>query len=128
MSRLVRFDTLQPFQAVNVLLDPGAIGGPIVIPNCTQVVLRWTMADGKSGHNVMYGRSAGIPAPTVAQANSILTGLSTGAGWTAMAATLSTSTSLAGVTLRSVHAAFQPVVESTGAAVPGADTNIALPN
>jgi hypothetical protein len=125
---LIRLDQLQQFAAINILSDPGMIGGPIVIPNCVQVVLNWTLADGKVGHNVMYGRAAGVPAPTPAQADLIFDALSTGAQWTALAAVLSTSTSFTGLTLRSVHTANNPLVASTHAAKAGADATQALPN
>jgi hypothetical protein len=127
-SRVVNLANFQTFTAINLLLDPGLIGGPVIIPNCVQVVLRWTLASGKIGHNVMYGRTAGVPAPTVPQADAILTALGTGAAWTAFAQRLSVSTALAGVNLRSVHTAGAPIFESTGAAHAGTNPAIALPN
>jgi hypothetical protein len=125
---LVRLDRLQQFAAVNLLLDPGAIGGPVVIPNAIQVTLRWTLASGKIGHNVLYGRTAGVPAPSVAMADALLTALTTGTPWLSFAARLSNSTALAGVTLRSVHEAGLPIFDSTGAAHPGTNAVLALPN
>lgn len=129
MSPLVRLDQLQQFAAVNVLLDPGAVGGPVIIPNCAQIVLNWTLDGGKTAHNVLYGRAAGVPAPTPAQAEAIRSALTSGANWTAMASALAATTALASVTIRSVHTADQPIVQSTGAATPGTGGAVlALPN
>src|SRR5215470_958672 len=117
--RMLRLDQVQQFTAINVLSDPGAAGGPIVVPNCVQIVFQWTQASGKVAHNVLYGRAGGIPSPTVAQAQAIFSALSSGAQWTALSGFLHSATAFSAVTLRSVHAAFQPIVQSTGAAVPG---------
>jgi len=127
-SRVIRLENIQQFQAIQVLSDPGAVGGPVVIPNCMQVVINWSLADGKTGHNVLYGRSAGVPAPTQAMADAIKTALTTGAAWTAFAATIAPANSLASVSLRSVHTAFQPIITSAGAASPGTGTTSSLPN
>jgi len=127
-SRVLDISDLQTFTAVNLLSDAGAIGGPTVIPNCTQVVLTWTLDGGKVGHNVLYGRSAGVPTPSVAQAQAIFTALTTGAGWTAIAARLATTTALSSVSVMSVHTASQPIFFSTGTAVPGTATLPVLPN
>jgi hypothetical protein len=124
---IIRLDHLEQFAAVNLRLDPGAIGGPVVIPNCAQIVLNWTLADGKTGHNVTYGRTVAAPAPTVAQAQAIFAALTTGALWTALASHFAVTTSLASVTIRSVHAIEQPIFQSTGAAVPGTAATNALP-
>lgn len=126
--RVINLANFPTFTAINLLVDPGAIGGPVIIPNCVQIKLNWNLTNGKIGHNVLYGRAAGVPAPTVAQAQAIFSALSTGAAWTAWASILATTTSFASVSLRSVHAAGAPEFLSTGAAVPGTDAGIALPN
>jgi len=128
MPRLFNLANLQQFTAIHVLSDPGNIGGPVVIPNCMQVVLNWTLASGKVGHNVMYGRAAGIPAPTPAMAQALFAAMTTGAAWTTVASQLAPTTALAGVSLRSVHEGEGAIVSSTGAAVPGVNPGIALPN
>lgn len=125
---IIRFDQLQQFAAVNILSDPGAVGGPVVIPFGVQINIAWTLADGKTGHNITYGRTAGVPAPTVAQAQAIFSALTSGAQWTALAASLSNSTALASVSLTSVHTAGLPTVSSTGTAVSGSNAALALPN
>lgn len=125
---LVRIDQLQQFAAVNLLSDPGAVGGPVVIPFAVQVVLNWSIAGGKTGHNVLYGRSTGVPAPTVAQAQSIFSALTTGGLWTSFATHLANVVSLTGVTLTSVHSAGQPSFVSTGAGVAGTNAAVAMPS
>lgn len=125
---LVRLDQLQQFAAVNLLSDPGEVGGPVVIPFATQVVLNWSVAGGKTAHNVLYGRNTGVPAPSVSQAQAIFSALTTGSLWTALATHLSNVVSLTGVTLTSVHTAGLPSFSSTGASVPGSNAAIALPS
>lgn len=127
-SRILRLENLQQFAAINVLSDPGHIGGPIVIPNCVQVLLTWSVAGGKLAHNVLYGRAAGVPAPSIAQAQAIFSGLTTGAQWTAFAGHLSSVVSLNSITLTSVHQAGLPSFVSTGANVPGTGGAVALPS
>lgn len=127
-NRIVNLANLQQFTAINLLSDPGVVGGPVVIPNCTQVVLNWTLEDGKTAHNVLYGRSAGIPNPTPAQATALHTALSTGAAWTAFASALAPNTIFSGVSLRQVHTPGGALVQSTSAAVPGTGTGVSLPN
>jgi hypothetical protein len=124
---IVRLDNLQQFAAVNVLSDPGAIAGPKLVPQCAQVVLVWGLDDGKLGHNVLYGRYTGSFAITLAQINGILTALTSGGAWTALAAFLSTTSSLAAVTVRNVHIADQPIVPSTVPAANGSSASPALP-
>lgn len=121
-SRVLRLENLQQFTAINVLSDPGHVGGPIVIPNCVQVLLTWSVPGGKVAHNVLYGRSAGVPAPSVAQAQGIFSALTTGAQWTAMSSHM-VNTTFNSVTLTSVHSAGQPSFVSTGLAVPTTGTD-----
>jgi hypothetical protein len=111
-----------------VLTDPGETGGPVVIPNGVQIVLNWALADGRPAHNVMYGRAGGIPAPNAAQAEAIRVAITSGINWTNFAGGISTTTSLTGVSLRSVHSANAALFTSTGAAVSGTNVSVALPN
>ena len=127
-SRIVNVSNLEQFTAINVLSDPGHIGGPVVVPNCVQIVLNWTQASGKLAHNVLYGRSAGVPSPTPAQADAIFSALNSGAAYTALKALFAPSSSFAGVSLRSVHTANNPIVSSTGAAVVGTAPGAQFPN
>lgn len=127
-SRIVNLENLQQFTAINVLSDPGHIGGPVIVPQCAQIVIRWALTDGKFGNNILYGRYSGGFAGTVAQANAIMSGLSTGAQWTALATFMGTLGGLFGVTIRNVSVANQPVISSTNANVPGTTTGTALPD
>jgi hypothetical protein len=127
MPRLVNLANFQQFTSINVLSDPGVIGGPVVIPNCIQITLVWANDAGKQARNVIYGQAAGgfLLTPAVAQA--ILSGLSSGASWTAMAAFMSTTSSLFRVDLRDVRVANSPLVSSTAVATPGTSASPALP-
>lgn len=126
--RIVNLANLEQFAAVNLSADQGAIGGPVVVPSCAQIVLGWSLEDGKTGHNVLYGRYSGAFAGTVAQANAILTALTTGAAWTGLAAFMATSTILRAVTIRDVNTANQAIISSTGTGAPGTSASPALPN
>jgi hypothetical protein len=126
--RVIPLDRLEQFAAVNLLLDPGAIGGPVIIPSCAQITLVWNQEDGKMAHNVLYGRYIGTFAGDVAQANSIKVGLSTGAAWISLAAVLATTTELAAVHIRDVNTPNETIIESTDPPTPGTGTLPPLPN
>ena len=126
--RVLDISKLQTFTAVNLLSDPGAIPGKVQIPNAAQIVLTWTLADGKSGHNVLYGRYIPPFAGTAAQATAILAALGSGAQWTAYAAFLATTTSLFNVTIRDVNTIDQPIISATTGAAPGASASPEMPD
>ena len=126
--RVVDLSRFQQFTAINLLADPGAVGGKLRVPSCAQITLRWTLGDGKLANIVLYGRFTGTFAGTVAQANGIHTALSSGSAWTALAAFLAPGTSFAGVGIRNVDVVDQPIILSTTTAVPGTSTGTELPN
>jgi len=128
MPRLIALENLQQFAAVNLTLDPGAIGGPKVIPNAAEITLAWALDGGKTGHNVLIGRYSGGFAGTQAQCNAILQGLTTGAQWTALAAHLAPATALAIVTIRDLNTAGQPIIASSVAGASGTSSGTPLPN
>ena len=126
--RVLNLANLQQFTAVNLLSDLGDLGGPVVVPQCTQVVINWSLSDGRLAHNVLYGRYSGAFAGTVAMADAIKTGLTSGAGWTSMASHMTVNNALASVSLRDVNTPNQPLITSTGAASPGTGTGSLLPD
>ena len=129
MARIINLANLQQFTAINALgTDLGAIPGPVVIPQCAQIVLNWSLADGKTAHNVLYGRYSGAFSGSQAQANSILTALTTGAPAVAAIGLFSSTTILSGVSIRNVSLPDQPMVLSSGAAVPGTAATPTLPS
>lgn len=127
-SRVLNLANLQQFAAINVLSDPGYVGGPVVIPSCAQISLVWTLESGKFGHNVLYGRYSGTFAGTPAQADAIMTALTSGAQWTALAAFLAPTCNLGAVTIRNVAVANQALISSTLGSRPGTSASPALPN
>ena len=128
MSPIVRLENFQQFAAVDLRADPGAIGGPKIVPQCAEVVLLFNVESGKTAHVVLNGRYAGAYAGTVAQAGQIHTALSTGAAWLALDDYLSTSTSFIGVTLRNIAQADLPIVASVTAPTAGTSASAALPS
>lgn len=125
---IIRLDNLQPFQAVNVLLDPGAIGGKIKIPSCAQVTVNWTLPDAKQAHNVLYGRYSGTLNPTQAMVNAMFSALGSGAGWTGFAGGIATTVSLLSVSIRDVNDIDLPMITSNVAALPGTGIGSSLPS
>lgn len=127
-SRVVNLANFEQFTAINVLSDPGAIGGPVVVPSCAQIVLFWALEDGKIAHNVLYGRYTGSFAGTAAQANAILAALTTGAQWTALAAFFATSTTVPNLSIRDVNTPFNAQIVNTAGLGTGTSASPALPN
>lgn len=125
---LVRLENFQQFSAINVLSDPGVIGGPVVIPNAIKVMLVWQLADGKVGRNVLGGSVSTSFAVTAGIAEAIRAALVTGPNWTGLAAFLHTSVSLLRVDLQDIRGVSFPVVSSTGAGTPGTSVSTALPS
>jgi hypothetical protein len=129
MPRIVNLANLQPFQAVNLLSDPGAIGGPIVIPSACQVVFAWQCPDSKFGLNVLYGNIGAGFTPTAAIADALKTALTSGAAWTALALQLFTGSGFSAVRLRDVRSANNPFISSATTVVPGTSSSAtALPS
>src|SRR5215467_12042174 len=126
--RLVRLTDLEQFAAINLTRDPGSAGGPVVVPQCAQIVLNWALESGHVGHNVLYGRYAGTFAGTSTQATAILTGLGGAASFTPLAGFLATATNLNGVTIRDVNTANQALISSVVGNNPGTSASPSLPN
>ena len=108
-------------------VDPGRIPGPIVIPNCIQIRLVWTLANGRTVYNVLHGSVAGGFTATSAVAEAIFAAIKASAAWTASRADINTGVSLIAVDLRDLRTANQPIVASTGAASAGTGAGGALP-
>ena len=98
------------------------------IPQCIEVVLAWTLEDGKTAHNVLHGRYSGSYPGTVAMANALLTGLTTGTAWTNMATFMSTTSGLVVLTLRDLNLPNQPLISNTAPGALGTSVSAALPN
>lgn len=128
MPRIINLANLEQFTAINLLVDPGHIAGPVQIPSCAQITINWQLADGRAAHNVLYGRYSGAFAGNQAQANSIMTALTTGGAWTALAAFFATTTTVSGVSIRDVNTPNAPLINSNNAAVPGTSASPELPD
>lgn len=129
MPRIIDLSQLQQFAAVNNPdADLGELKGPVIVPNAVQVVLRWTLDDGKIAHNVLYAGYSPPFALTSTDAQAIFSGLTTGALWTAFASHIFSTNALAAVDLRNVDVKDQPIISSTGLAVPGTNVSGPLPN
>lgn len=125
---LIRLDTLEPFQAVNLLSDPGHISGPVVIPNCMAVILKWGTQGGKGAVNVCHARYTGSFPGTVAMADAIRTSIGSSLTSSNLLTFMNTNSSFFAVDLRDLSQANQPVVSGTAAATIGTSTGTAMPD
>lgn len=107
--------------------DAGRIPGAIIIPNCIAIRLIWSLANARTAYNVLHGSVAGGFTPTSTIAEAIFTALKASAGWTSFRANVNTGISLAGLDLRDLRSANQPIVASTSAASAGTGAGTALP-
>ena len=127
MPRVVNLSNLTQFAAVN-LSDGGYLPGPRIIPNACQVMLNWSLTDGKTGHNVLYATYNGTPALAPSVAEAIRTGIVSDARWTTLAGFLATTASLTSVQVLDVRSSTGTAFQSTGAAAPGTSASTALPD
>jgi hypothetical protein len=98
------------------------------MPNGVQISIQWGLGDAKFAVNVMWGSRTDGLIPTVAQANGIMTGLTTGTAWTALSAHIAPTAFINAVLLRDFRALNQPIIRSSNAAVFGTSTGTELPN
>lgn len=125
--RLVNLSNLQPFQAVNLLSDPGSIAGPKVIPNCCQVRLNWSQPNGKQAHMFAYANWSGSPPLSTTVATNLFNQIFTGAAWSTLQPFLATTGSIQSLTLLDIRTTTGIEFTSTGAAQPGTSTGTAYP-
>jgi hypothetical protein len=127
-SRAVNLSNFVQFAAINLTRDPGYDPVHRTIPNCVEVHLVWILQDAKLGRNVLHGIVAPAFAPSSTIANSIMTGLTSGASWTAYALLIMPTASLFAVELRDIRTANQPLVSSSISNVPGTSVGTDMPN
>lgn len=127
MPRLLRLDNLQQFAAINVTSDPGAIGGKKKITQAAEVIVSWADSTGKPHHNILIGRYSGAFSLTVANANTVLAGLTQGANWTALATFLASTAGLTRVSFRDLNTVDQPLIDSTALGANGTSASPELP-
>src|SRR6516225_10113203 len=126
--RLVNLNNYPQITAINITKDPGYDPAVRTIPQCVEVVLDWGLEDGKLAHNVLHARYSGTYPGTVAMANAILTGLTTGAAWTALATFIAIPNGLVSVTLRDLNTPNNPLISSTAVGANGSSASASLPN
>lgn len=59
------------------MADPGHIPGPVIIDSCVAVRLIWKLANGKTVHNMLHGRSSGNPNFTQSIVDNLFTAMLT---------------------------------------------------
>lgn len=107
--------------------DPGRIPGSLVIPNCIQVRLYWTLPNAKTVYNVLHASVAGGFSATSTIAENIFTAVKAAGGWTSWKARVNSGVSFAGVDLRDLRNANLPLAASTTGASAGTGAGTALP-
>lgn len=127
-SRIFRLDQVDQFTAVNLLSDPGAIGGPYVVPQCARINLIIDLESGKQAHIILVGRYAGGYQGSVAQANTLLAAFTSGAAWTTLATFLASSTGLNRVSVQDVNSPDQAVFVANPTSHAGTSASPAIPN
>jgi hypothetical protein len=128
MPRYINLANVQQFTAVQLTSDPGYIGGPEVIQGVARIYLHWALGDGKAALNVLHGRYTGTFAGTPTQATAMLTALTSGTQWTALASFLAPTMALNQVWIQDVGVAQQPIIVSTTGGSNGTSTGTELPN
>lgn len=128
MVKTIRYDLLQPFQAVNLLSDPGHIPGKVVIPNCAELKLVWINTSGKVCFNVCHVRYPGAFDGTVAKLDTLFGAMTTGANWTTVASHLAPTAQFAGLHMRDMGVVDAAEILTTAAGKPGTSTGTALPD
>lgn len=127
-SRTLRVDSLEQFTAINYLSDPGAVGGDFIMPNGINVIIRYTLTDGKQANNILWAQVASAFAITPTICDNLFAAITTGAAWVAFAAVISTTTSVSAVLMRDRRQLGLLPISSTIAARAGTNAGIALPN
>lgn len=101
------------------------VKGPVIIPNCAELKLKFTQ-NGVNFSNVLHAEliPTGPINPSVAE--SIFSGIKAAAATTAWRAFMEANASFAGVEVKDLRAANQTALVSTGAAVSGTGTELAI--
>lgn len=125
---IISLDAFQQFAAINVLSDPGHIGGPVVVPNCVKVMPLWQLGDGKVTRNVLGGIITSFTTASQGVAEAIRAAIAANSQFGPLLAQLAPTASFLGVEIQDIRQAGNPVFRSTGAAVPGTGTGTELPD
>ena len=117
----------QQFQAVNLLSDPGYIGGKKVVPQCAEVRVNWNLTSGTRGHMILHGRYVGTFDVSPAEVNAALGALVGHASWAALDDFIAPTASISGLDVRDLNTADKPYISAAGNQV-GASTGTPLPD
>jgi hypothetical protein len=127
-NRIFNLANFQQFTAINVLSDPGHIGGPVVIPNAVKVMLVWQLANGKLGRQVLGGIKTSFSSASQTVAENVRAAIVGHANFTAYIGHITSACSFLRVEIQDVTAPDLPVFASTGVATPGTGNSTPVPD
>lgn len=107
--------------------SPGYHRGPLVIPGCVEVVLRWAMANSRFATNVLHAENSFSVGVNEGLCNAIFDFIAADARWTAYALCLNSGTGLQQVKIRNLDVALAPQFESTSTQIIGTGTAGTVP-
>jgi len=125
---VLNLDNIQQFTAINVLSDPGHIGGPVVIPNAVKVMPVFTLGDGKVVRNVLGGIVGSFTTASATVAEAIRAAIVGSASFAPFMAQIAPTVNFTRIDIQDIRQASLPVFSSTGAASPGTSTGTELPD
>jgi len=125
---LINLANFPQLTAINLLSDPGRIGGPMVIPNAVKVMIVWTLGDGKLARNVLGGTVTSFTTASAAVAEAMRAALAGHAQTVALLGQLAPTVTLTRVEIQDIRQAQLPIFASTGGPSPGTGTGTELPD
>lgn len=109
------------------MADQGVIPGKHPIPQGAEVKITFNQDSIKLAHCILGARYVGAFDTTVAECNAALAALIAGTEWSTLAAFLTPTASIGGVSVRNLATVDSPYVIATGSGAPGTSTGTALP-
>jgi len=107
-------------------VDGGRIGGPAVIPNCIEVIIPWTLANGRTGHSILHARNLGTFVPSVSSANTLQTAV-VAAYQSNLLPFQATTVGHGNLSVRDMSAATNPIFVATSGGAAGTSASPAMP-
>jgi hypothetical protein len=102
------------------------VAGPVVIPNCIEVLLSWTSSN-RTFHNALHGNLTAVGPINPGMAETLFSAIKANAATTTWLGHLGTGVRFAGCAVKDLRAPNNPMYFSTGTVVPGTAVGVELP-